>query len=475
VIIALLMVLAACASPVRPGLQLGDRPNIVFVLTDDLSMNLLQYMPHVRQLERAGMTMSKFYVVDSLCCPSRTATFTGQYPHTDGVYSNSGRDGGMAAFEANNDELRTFGYLLHAAGYRTGFMGKYLNGYDVMHQPADPGWDVWDVAGNGYPEFNYRISENGYPHLFGHKPTDYLTDVLANKATQFINSARSINRPFVLEVTPFAPHRPYVPAPRYRHAYPTVRLPRTPAFDRLPTNAPSWLKGHPPLRSRQIAKQEHIYLQRVRADLAVDDLIARLLAALRSNHLLRNTYVVFSSDNGYHLGDYRLTAGKQTAFDTDVHVPLVVMGPGVPPGTTDSHLAANIDLAPSFEQIGGVTPPVTVDGTSLLGIWHGANPSPWQKAMLIEHRQALPGAIGDPDRQSYQAGAPPSYEAVRTDNALLVRYLDGQLEYYRTDRDPYELHDLGAAAAPPTLLRALDELIGCVGRTQCQAAAQLSP
>jgi arylsulfatase A-like enzyme len=250
-------------------------------------------------------------------------------------------------------------------------------------------------------------------------------------------------------------------------------MPRTPAFDRLPVAAPSWLAGHPPLQPAEVRRQEHVFVQRVRADLAVDDLVGRLLDALRAADLLQNTYVVFNSDNGYHLGEHRLVAGKQTAFDTDIHVPLVVTGPGVPAGRTAPQLASNIDLAPTFEEIGGVTPAPNVDGTSLVGVWHGRRPATWQQAILVEHHQGAGG--DDPDYQSYQAGFPPSYEAVRSRNALLVRYATGETEYYRTDRDPFELHNLGAREAPPALLEALQDLTTCAGRLQCQRAAQLSP
>jgi arylsulfatase A-like enzyme len=460
---------------VPTGLQLGNRPNIVFILTDDLSMNLLPYMPDVLRMEADGTTMSQFYVTDSLCCPSRAATLTGEYPHDDGVFKNGGADGGMSAFNSHGDELNTFAVALQRGGYRTGFMGKYLNGYRPRYDLPPPGWDVWDGVGWGYDEFNYDMNESGHDSWYGSKPKDYLTDVLANKATDFINSAKSADKPFLLELATFAPHKPYVPAPRYRTADPDATLPRTAAFDRLPANPPSWLAGHPPLGPRQIARQEHDYLQRVRADLAVDDLVNRVLYALQTNHLLGNTYVVFSSDNGLHLGEHRLTAGKETAFDTDIHVPLIVMGPGVAAGRIDEHLASNIDLAPTFEDIARVPAPSTVDGTSLLGVWHGHDPAQWQRGVLIEHRRPPRNEPGDPDRQNYYAGNPPSYEAVRTATQLLVRYAGGELEYYRTDVDPEELDNLGAAAAPQDLVRALTELSRCKGQTSCQQAAQVSP
>jgi arylsulfatase A-like enzyme len=470
----LLLLVAGCVSAAPVGPRIGARPNIVFILTDDLSMNLLPHLPAVLRMERSGTTMSRFYVADSLCCPSRAATLTGEYPHNDGVFKNGGAGGGFSAFNAHNDELRTFSVALRHIGYRTGFMGKYLNGYHPRTHGVPSGWTNWDGVGWGYPEFNYTMNDNGETLQFGSKPKDYLTDVLADKATEFIDGANAADNPFFLEVATFAPHSPYVPAPRYRNADATVKLPRTRAFDRLPTNPPSWLAGHPALTAAQTARQQQVYLQRVRADLAVNDLINRVLNALQRNCLLRDTYIVFSSDNGLHLGEHRLTAGKETAFDTDIHVPLVVMGPGVPAGRTDHHLASNIDLAPTFENIAGVRPPASVDGTSLLGVWHGANPHNWQRAVLVEHRRPPSNATDDPDLQSYAAGYPPTYAAARTDTALLVRYASGELEYYRTDVDPYELHNLGASAAPPALISALDGLARCKGASSCQRAAQLT-
>src|ERR1700722_13025027 len=152
----------ASASATEPT----NRPNFVFVLTDDLSWNLVQYMPHVRALEAAGTTMSSYYVVDSLCCPSRSAIFTGEYPHDDGVFTNGGNDGGYAAFDKNGDQQRSFALALHNSGYRTAMMGKYLNGYQPT-DPIPPGWDEWDVTGNGYPEFNYTLNADGAQQHYG--------------------------------------------------------------------------------------------------------------------------------------------------------------------------------------------------------------------------------------------------------------------------------------------------------------------
>jgi len=457
--------LHSSAGPDRP------RPNFVFVLTDDLSWNLVSHMPHLMALERAGMTMASYYVVDSLCCPSRSAIFTGEYPHDNGVFTNAGRDGGYYTFNAHGDERKSFALALHRAGYRTALMGKYLNQY----QPADPvppGWDEWDVTGNGYSEFDYTLNQDGRPQRYGHDAPSYLTDVLAAKASSFVDASASSGRPFMLEVATFAPHAPYVPAPRYAHAARQLAYPRTPAYDTLPTDPPSWLKGRAPLTPAVQKQITGKFRERVAADLAVDDMIGQLEHELQIDGLARNTYFVFSSDNGFHMGEYRLDPGKQTAFDTDTRVPLIVAGPGVPAGRVVSQLASNIDLCPTFETLAGVRIPAGVDGHSLAGLWHGQDPADWRQAILIEHHGPN-FSPDDPDRQTMKNGDPPSYEAVRTATALYVRNAGGQQEYYDTVTDPYELHNIAAKGIPAALPEALSALENCHTGVACWAAAHL--
>jgi N-acetylglucosamine-6-sulfatase len=455
--------------PRTPSARAEVRPNIVFVLTDDLSMNLLPYLPHVRALQQSGTTMSKYYVVDSLCCPSRTAIFTGQYPHDNGVFTNAGPDGGYAAYQANGDQYGAFAVSLKQAGYRTGFMGKYLNGY-LPTDPAPPGWDSWHAVGMGYREFDYDMNSDGTVEHYGHQPQDYLTDVLSAKGGEFIDRSATEGKPFMLEVATFAPHLPYTPAPRYDASHPGLTYPRTPEFDQVPTDPPAWLAPRAPLTPAEKLGIDQAFRKRVQADMAVDDLVAHLESVLRAKGLADNTYFVFSSDNGYHMGENRLLPGKQTAFDTDVHVPLVVRGPGVPRGQVLDQLASNIDLAPTFESIAGATSRPAVDGVSLLPLWRGRAPDQWQQAVLVEHHRPA-SSSSDPDRQSRTSGIPPTYEAVRTATALYVRYADGSQEYYNTASDPYELHNLAASGVPPALVLTLDALAVCHGAEQCQLAA----
>ena len=276
-----------------------SRPNIVFVLTDDFSTNLLtkQFMPHLWALEHRGLTFSNYFVADSLCCPSRASIFTGRFPHDTGVYTNGGPTGGYGAFNSHQDEDSTFATDLHAAGYRTAMMGKYLNKYEVKDHPA-PGWNNWDVGDWGYPEFHYDLNEDGKDIHYGgpdQKGKDnYLTNVLSGLADNFVSDTTNQHgsQPFFLEVASFAPHAPYTPAPRYAKSFPKVAYPKTAAFDVADTAAPSWLKGRRPLSKKELARIATVYRDRAESVKSVDDLIGFLVARLRSTgvldeHLLR--------------------------------------------------------------------------------------------------------------------------------------------------------------------------------------------
>jgi N-acetylglucosamine-6-sulfatase len=473
---------ASRAAPARrvaagAAAKAASRPNIVFILTDDLSNDLIPYMPQVQALEARGMTFDDYFVSDSLCCPSRASIFTGNFPHDTGVFSNVGPDGGFHVFYDRGEEQSTFNVALQLAGYRTAMMGKYLNGYGagpsqspVPNTYVPPGWDQWDVAGWGYPEFNYTLNENGKLHRFGHQPQDYLTDVLARKGVDFIDSSAVTGQPFFLELATFAPHRPYTPAPRDANLFPGLTAPEPPNFDVLPTDPPGWLAGHPPLTAKQIEKINHVFRLRVQAVQSVDDMISDIEAALAAHHMLNNTYIVFSSDNGLHTGEYRLMPGKLTAFDTDIRVPLVVDGPHVPAGKTSDAMTENIDLAKTFTAIGGTTLPG--DGHSLMALLEGEQPADWRNAILVEHHGPDVGK-NDPDAQDPTSGNPTTYEAMRTHRFLYVEYADGEHEFYDLVKDPYELDNIYGAltsAERASLQAELMRLEHCHTGTTCWAA-----
>lgn len=470
---------AAASSPSSSG----GKPNILYVLTDDLSWNLVKYMPHVRDLMKRGTTFDDFFVTDSLCCPSRTTILTGEFPHNTGVYGNAGPDGGYNAVRAHHDEDKCYAPRLQQAGYRTGFMGKYINlykprlKYGTSRPYVPPGWDEWDVAGNGYPEYNYWLNENHHPVHHGHRPKDYLTDVVSGRATKFIDSAAKAHKPFMLETATFAPHSPSTPAPRDLGRFKNLTLPKTSAFGHYTKNAPKWQKKLTPLTAEIKRGLQQKFRKRVRAVQAVDRMIGHLEAVLRKNGQADDTYIVFGSDNGFHLGDHQLRAGKMTAYDTDIKVPLMVAGPGVKAGARVSQFAQNTDMNPTFQQLAGLTPsPSDVDGRSLVGLLHGRTERDWRKAVLVEHHHENQRAQAqDPDRQQKEAGDPPSYNALRTAHELYVEYADGEREYYTPGTDPDETDNrIGSLskARQAALHRELAALHRCKGAKECTGDAR---
>jgi N-acetylglucosamine-6-sulfatase len=465
--------------------QQKKKPNIVFVLTDDLASNLVQYMPHVKKLEAQGATFKNYFVTDSLCCPSRASTFTGRYPHDTGIFTNGGDDGGFAVFHSQGEENATFATQLQTRGYQTAMMGKYLNGYkpqglvDGKPRYIPPGWNEWDVAGNGYSEFNYYLNENGKLVHYGSRPRAYLTDVLARKGAAFIDHAAGKRKPFFLEIATFAPHGPYTPAPRNAADFPGLQAPRTPAFNEDDvSDKPSWLSDHPLLTPTQIAQIDTAYRKRAQAVEAVDDLIAKLQATLARDGVAGNTYIVFSSDNGYHMGDHRLMSGKMTAFETDIRVPLVVAGPHVVPRHKVARVTENVDLCPTFEQLGHAHVPPTVDGASLVPLLRGQSAPSWRNAALVEHHGPDFGTAAGPDAAQPGSGNPSTYEELRLPHSTYVEYANGEREYYELDSDPYELTNTYSALSPERVDNLHSLLLGlenCHSGATCRHVARHAP
>jgi len=458
------------------------------VLTDDLDLTSYTSdparFPKFQQLMASqGTTFTNYFVTDSLCCPSRSSILRGQYVHNHGVQGNLPPGGGFERFQQLHRDTSTVATWLHGAGYETALFGKYLNGYpDTAPQTyVPPGWDEWasPAAGNPYSEYDYTLNENGTLKKYGSDPKSYLVDVLAQKSRDFIDTQHG-SKPFFLCVAPYVPHQPATPAPRYVNAFLGVKAPRTASFDQADVSAePAWLRNRPPLSPAVIAYIDALYRKRLQSMLGVEDMLQTIVDALRRTGQLDNTYIVFTSDNGFHLGQHRLPPGKQTPFEEDIHVPLVVRGPGVAANRQVSSFAREIDLAPTFAALAHAHAAPFVDGVSLVPelLGHAATASV-PDDVLIEHyagtgtratRRASQAADPDNDarpplalgakaarrslRQQLAVGIP-TYRALRTDRYLYVEYDTGEKQLYDVTRDPAELHNL-AATADAALLRSL--------------------
>ena len=471
---------AAIAAKALPA-GAAKGPNIVVILVDDFSMNLLTTqndvlglsMPNVAKMMQQGVTFANYFVTDSLCCPSRTSIFTGLMPHNSGVYTNTPPDGGYDAFMANHNDARTFAVALHDNFYQTAMMGKYLNLYDPGTSGVPQGWSNWAVAGNGYPNFNYVLNTNNTLIT----PPLHLTDELSDLGVSFIQGAK--DGPFYLELATFSPHAPYVPPDRYKDAFPTLEYPRTPAYGARPdANAPKWLQNIPGLEQAAVDKMTENFRNRVRSDKGIDDLVGAVHQSLQQQGLAENTYVVFTSDNGYHMGEYSLRPGKMTAFDTDIHVPLIVVGPGIAAGSKVEDIAMNIDLYPTFTELAGLAANPKVDGHSLVPLLHGQT-GPRRNIAVVEHKYDGPNAE-DPDQAANKSGDPPDYVALRMPQALYVEYQSGSdgVEYYDLKADPYELHNIAGTLSAERLKALHDAMVAnhaCKGAAACAAAQNLAP
>jgi N-acetylglucosamine-6-sulfatase len=507
----------AAAAPTGAGAR-RRHPNILFVLTDDLDDDELRWMPFTRHLVGdAGVTFDHYFVSNSLCCPSRVTTLRGQYAHNTGVWTNGGTNGGFEAARERGIERDTVATRLFAAGYRTALVGKYLNGYPNTVPPSyvPLGWSTWvsPVAGHPYGEYRYLLNDNLRFEGHGATPRDYGTDVYVRRTQHFIRTSVRMRQPFFAYLALYAPHQPATPAPQDVEKFPRARVPRDAAYNQVDVRAmPRFVRDLPRFNRGERAAIDELYRLRLRSLQAVDRGLRALVHTLRVTHQLDNTYVVFTSDNGFHLGQHRLPAGKQTAYDTDIHAPLLVRGPGIPHGSRVTRLTGNLDLAPTFETMVGLRPPSFTDGRSLLPLAQGHAPTrPWRSAYLIEHRnetgvsapsarpRSLPLEPADPDQAGLARRHPwprahghlleprdkgvltrhapiPDYDAVRTADHLYVEYANGDRELYDTRRDPHEVHNL--AGAQPRLERSLAARIRrlqhCAGR-DCRVADSNRP
>ena len=476
-VVLLSLIVTGPGVPVSSPAQ-GARPNIIFVLTDDLDARSIAVMPQLKaHLADAGVTFANFFVTTALCCPSRASILRGQYVHNHRTYTNTPPAGGFEIFKGLGREQSTAATWLRAAGYRTVLMGKYLNGYPERSSPTyvPPGWEEWySPARGGYANFTYTMNENGRLVDYGTRPEDYMTDVLARTAVDVIRRSAREGRPFFVYLATYAPHAPATPAPRHAGAFAGVTAPRSSSFNEADAaDKPQWLRNRLPLPDRQIAALDAQYRTRLQSLLAVDELIAALVDALRASGRLDRTYIFFTSDNGYHMGEHRLPPGKNTAFDEDIRVPMLVRGPGVSAGRIVEQIGLNIDFAPTFAAIAGVGVPDFVDGRSLLSLLRSAPPapSPWRQAFTVEHYTGGPVLPRFRGQRRLGPQAIPEFHAIRTKDILYVEYETGERELYDRRRDPYELTNV-AGRVPPALLARLAvrlaELEECVGQA-CRA------
>jgi arylsulfatase A-like enzyme len=449
----------------------ASKPNIIVIQTDDQDPGSLNHrvMPAtVKYLRQPGTTFTDYIDSGPLCCPSRAVLLTGQYGHNNGVMWNSPNPYGDLIGKDN-----TLPVWLQQDGYVTAHVGKYLNYYGkAVSSPNEvaPGWDEWHTALEGahtIPYYGYRLRENGHAVDYGSSKRDYITRVLNDKAVHLIHEYVPGAKPLFLALDQVAPHVGPNTDPRCHGAplpYPAdldkfthTPLPESPAFNEADvSDKPRFVRLKPRLTPKDIADLQRVNGCRLASLQAVDRGVANIFDALREEGALKDTAILYTSDNGYLLGQHRETA-KVVPYEKSLHVPLVVRVPprfrgsaGVPqilPSTV-----GNVDLAPTILDLAGAQPcPPTgacrvLDGRSLL-------PAIQTDGQDWPQHRALPLELDGPRAK---ANTPCDYQGLRTRGQVYVEYHgvvppgegggacepDNEVEHYNLRADPFELDNI---------------------------------
>ncbi len=406
------------------------RPNVIVIMTDDMDTRekSLAAMPNVQRLiAQEGITFTNNFATFPLCCPSRASLLTGQFSHNHGIITNNPPDGGYEKLDHTN----TLPVALQKAGYLTGLFGKYLNSYTQASQPpVPPGWTRFFGFLDPPNFYNYKIiNQAGTVTSFGAASEDYSTDVLAEKVVSFITNNARIAQPLFVLFTPYAPHLPATPAPRHEGSFSGESLPRPPSFNEKDvSDKPAFMSEWPLMDDATIQAAETDYRKRLESLRAVDEAVGNIITTLETTGRLANTVVIFTSDNGYFLGEHRLPRRKVLPYEESIRVPLIIRGPGFSKNTKSASLTGTVDLAPTIVSIAQANSLLPMDGQSLVSDPSGRN------GILIEGKNMVP-VLG-----STSVKTTDTYTALRTKRYLYVEYdISGEKELYDLAVDPYQM------------------------------------
>jgi N-acetylglucosamine-6-sulfatase len=544
------------ARAAEPGVQ---RPSFVVIQTDDETLDQLyaaiepegvpiQAMPNTLALigER-GATFDRYYTPYSLCTPSRVSLLTGRYAHNNNVRGNVEPNGGYRGFVNHGAYSQNLATWLQGAGYRTIHVGKFLNGYGEPPYGNDteepPGWSAWHTVLNSDSDhyfYGYSLNDNGtvdgpfgdsgswvtreYGEVDDYgcptaptngKPCFYLTDVLSRIATEELGGT-SPEQPFYLQLDYTAPHgdfrKPAGPQPATRDydTFAGAPLPHGPSEGLNEGNVndkPRFIREAPFISAQEKHTYRVYYEKGLESLRSVDYGVKQIFEELGFLHRLRNTYVIFTSDNGFFYGEHRLTGGKFLAYEPSTHLPFLIRGPGIKPGNVTGELASTIDIAPTLLELAGVTPTKSLDGRSLLP--YAKDPSlRTRRPLLFESfvqtndveqnggagggettysssatasspaRAATASATAaDPKAHASILAPPKNYEGIRLGPYKYIEWPDGEKELYDINKDPYELNnkarDKNYAPIRAFLHVELERLESCVGKACSQVAEKL--
>lgn len=362
-----------------------SRPNIVLITTDDQTLTDMRWMPTTRRLlGDHGVTFTNALSPHPQCCPARAEIVTGQYGQNNGVRHNRGDLGGFTALVDKGNTLATW---LQDSGYQTAQIGKYMNEYGA-EDGWQEGWTHWNASVAGEYSYDRTVLFNdGNPQ----RRKGYITDVIRKQSRAWVEEFSAGRQPFFIWASHLAPHKASgsskaIPAQRHAKVLAKVRAPQlsAPSFNASTTGASAEQPAfEDPQQGRQSTRGVQAkFTARIRSLQAVDDMVRALLRELRATGELDNTYVFFTSDNGYLLGEHQLL-GKNALYQETMAVPMLVRAPGAT-GSSRSGVPVTItDLAPTIADIARVTPDRLVDGQSFLPLLRGRS-MPWRDTQLVQ-------------------------------------------------------------------------------------------
>ncbi len=441
--LAIILMLAGLMCPAPSNSQQQRRPNIIFILIDDLRWDELGITghpfvktPNIDRIGREGAVFRNAFMTTPLCSPSRASFLTGQYPHTHGITDNVDRS-------PASHKLITFPLLLQQSGYTTAFIGKWHMGNDDSRRP---GFDRW-VSFKGQGSYlDPEVNEDGKDV----KPGGYITDLLTGYATEFIK--RKHDKPYLVYLAHKAIHpevmqhddgsvnladaERFIPAERHQNLFIGKKIPRRPSAMRPPVGKPALQRkiGDLPPLGAGTATPDEAVLGRLRSLMAIEEGAGEIMKALKETNQLDNTVIVFASDNGYFYGEHGLSVERRLAYEESIRMPLLIRYPGVvKAGTVRDEFALNIDLAPTLLELAGVSVPASMEGHSLVPVLKVAR-TEWRKSFLLEYYS---------DRV-FPRISKMGYKAVRNERWKYIHYfeLEGMDELYDLKADPYEMRNL---------------------------------